>query len=97
MYWYGEMTQKVPLIIMRHFQDISANLILFVEEKSISAGMRSKYWLRLTIGKTDSKIHMMPLLRMPANLAEILWPDKDNPSLSCLVIQLDQLDKQPGN
>ena len=34
---------------------------------------------------------------MPANLDEISWPVKDNASLSCLVIQLDQMDKQPGN
>jgi hypothetical protein len=76
---------------------ISANLTFLVEEKSISAGMRSKCWLRHTVEKTDSKKHMMPVMRMPANLAGILWPDKDNPPLSCLVIQLDQMDKQPGN
>jgi hypothetical protein len=40
---------------------------------------------------------MIPVMRMPANLDEISWPVKDNASLSCLVIQLDQMDKQPGN
>jgi hypothetical protein len=82
-----------PLFVLA----ISLNLIFFVEEKSISAGMRSKYWLLATIEKTDSKIHMIPVMRMPANLDEISWPVKDNASLSCLVIQLDQMDKQPGN